>query len=105
MYRRPRTLRRQIQQRNGAFELTPSLSPDGERVAYRWQREGASGIFIKRIDGGLTTRLDLDDSVKFASATRPAWSPRGDLIAFLNADTKLSDIETELFQEIAYPRN
>ena len=63
------------------FEGLPSLSPDGNQVAYS---SGGSendnfDIYIKQIGGGPARRLTSDP----ASDEFPAWSPDGNSIAFV----------------------
>jgi len=64
-------------------ETWPSLSPDGERIVYHWQRDGAPGLYIKPVPTGPAMPLLFEDPSKFANAAFAKWSPRGDLIAFL----------------------
>jgi Tol biopolymer transport system component len=61
----------------------PSLSPAGDQIVYRWQREGTPGLYIKPVTSGAARLLATDNPAKFAAATSPKWSPRGDLVAFL----------------------
>ncbi len=68
---------------DGGSEESPSLSPDGERVVYVWQREGGSGLYIKPVSSGPAQALRFDNPSRFANAAFAKWSPRGDLIAFL----------------------
>ena len=61
-------------------ELSPSLSPDGTRVAFSWAGEnGNRDIYVALIDGsGLQRLTDAPEP-----DTEPAWSPDGTRIAFL----------------------
>ncbi len=61
-----------------AIEVSPTWSPDGERIAFVSDRSGAPQIFIMDSDGGNTRRLTYDGSYN----TRPAWSPDGQWIAY-----------------------
>jgi Tol biopolymer transport system component len=71
---------------DNGLEVAPSLSPDGNLVVYRWVRQGAAGLYIKPVGGGVAAPLALSDPGRFAAANRARWSPRGDLIAFLNVE-------------------
>jgi Tol biopolymer transport system component len=68
-------------------EHSPSLSPDGNLVAFTWNRTGKPGplgqtdIYVKQI-GGETFRRLTDTP---ASELTPAWSPDGNQIAFVRA--------------------
>jgi Tol biopolymer transport system component/DNA-binding winged helix-turn-helix (wHTH) protein len=60
-------------------EWFPSLSPDGDHVAFSW--DGGSGnedIFVKRLGAQDPLRLTTDA----AADVGPAWSPDGSQIAF-----------------------
>jgi Tol biopolymer transport system component len=64
---------------SGATETSPTLSPDGQWIAYRSDESGAGDIFIRRIGDehavNLTSGLQGDES-------DPAFSPDGEWIAF-----------------------
>jgi len=62
-------------------EHSPSLSPDGTRVAYVRKDEGATNgdLYVRLIDGGTELRLT---ETQEEEAT-PTWSPDGSRIAFV----------------------
>ncbi len=70
-------------------ENSPSLSPDGQRIAFSWEGDSPAnksksrGIFVMLLSGSLPVRLtntnEFDNS--------PTWSPDGNWIAFLRHHT------------------
>ena len=68
---------------DGESEIAPSLSPDGDEVVYARLRDMARELYIKPVAGGPARRLPTGT---LKSASYPAWSPRGDLIAFLSPE-------------------
>ncbi len=66
---------------NRGLEVDPSLSPDGNQVAFAW--EGESGddldIYVKLVDGATLVQLTKHRGTERA----PVWSPDGRRIAFL----------------------
>lgn len=62
-------------------QRSPSLSPDGERVAFAWTGQAGDNldIYIQNVDGGAPVRLTTDP----AADDYPAWSPDGSRIAFI----------------------
>ena len=76
------------------IDFSPTLSPDGSRVAYSTLRyakgelrEHTYEIAIQPIDGSDRVRLTENDRDDIA----PSWSPDGSLIAFLSSGAEWSD--------------
>lgn len=67
-------------------QTMPSLSPDGERVAYVWnEADGASAdIYVQSINGSVPLRLTNHPGADLL----PSWSPDGTQIAFVRTDAK-----------------
>jgi serine/threonine protein kinase len=63
------------------WESAPTFSPDGNQVAFAWDRMKSDNwdIYIKMIGSSETRRLTSDSSFDWG----PSWSPDGRQIAFL----------------------
>ncbi len=59
-------------------DITPSLSPDGTRVAYASNRNGYWDLYLLDLKTGQTTRLT--DTPEYDAA--PSWSPDGAWLAY-----------------------
>lgn len=75
--------------RNGT-PVTPSWSPDGERIAFDSFREGSWDVYTMNADGSAVTRLTNDAAKDIA----PNWSPDGDKIAFQSNRSGTDEIYT-----------
>jgi Tol biopolymer transport system component len=65
---------------DAAFEMGPSLSPDGTEISYIWW--GTSGsVVVKNIASGQLRRIFTFDGVR--PGYRTQWSPDGNTIAFI----------------------
>lgn len=77
-------------------ELYPSLSPDGERIAFTWTgpKQDNTDVYVQQIGAGGPLRLTSDPRSDY----NPVWSPDGRWIAFLRGDpaTPLGRSDREL---------
>ena len=65
-------------------ELYPSLSPDGNHVAFTWSgnKQDNTDIYVQQIGAGDPLRLTTDPRHDY----NPVWSPDGRWVAFLRGD-------------------
>lgn len=61
---------------------TPSVSPDGTEVVYISDNGGHANLWIGKTNGSGSRQITFETDPDIAIGI-PAWSPRGDLIAFL----------------------
>jgi Tol biopolymer transport system component len=60
-------------------KTSPSFSPDGRQLVYSWrQPDGTQKLYVRALTGGAPRVLTGGGGTD----SFPAWSPRGDLIAF-----------------------
>jgi Tol biopolymer transport system component len=76
--------------RDTYYEVDPSWSADGTRIAYASDKEGSPDIFVYDLGTGLSRRITSRDGAEIA----PAWSPDGKHIAFETEAGTLAAIET-----------
>lgn len=64
--------------RNFGIDLSPSFSPDGNQMVFVSERNGQPQLFIQNLLTAEVRRLTYSGDYN----TQPAWSPKGDKIAF-----------------------
>ncbi len=60
-----------------AWNIQPDISPDGNRIAFISDRDGAQNVWTMAIDG---TDLQQITHMKEGTVHSPAWSPDGEYI-------------------------
>jgi serine/threonine protein kinase len=93
----------------GALPLTslsgvvryPSLSPDGNHVAFAWTgaKQDNPDIYVQQIGAGTPLRLTTDPSNDYS----PSWSPDGRTIAFLRREPAGAKSEVRLIAPLGGP--
>ena len=73
-------------------DTQPRWSPDGKRLAFVSERDGAANIYVIDPDGGEGQKL-TDEKV---AVRRPEWSPDGSAIAFLRNDERSPEDERRI---------
>jgi imidazolonepropionase-like amidohydrolase/Tol biopolymer transport system component len=60
------------------FEMQPTFSPDGKRIAFTSDRGGGDNIWVMNVDGSDKRPLTKEE---FRLLNEPAWSPDGKFVA------------------------
>jgi TolB protein len=60
------------------IQVSPSVSPDGRRIAFVSNKSGSPQVYVRNLAGGEDQRV----SHAGGYSTSPSWSPAGDRIAF-----------------------
>lgn len=64
---------------SASYDGEPTWSPDGSQFAFVSNRSGRNEIWVMNADGS-----NLRQLTSYSDTATPAWSPRGDLIAYAN---------------------
>lgn len=93
---------------NLVWDVFPTWSPDGERLAFVSGRDGNDEIYVMNIDGTEAINLSQDPGLDYA----PVWSPDGIYIAFMSSrgiftmhadGTNLTELTGDYFSTITRP--
>jgi Tol biopolymer transport system component len=70
------------------YDSQPVISPDGNRIAFISDRDGATNLWVADIDGANPRQLS---SERHAGMISPEWTPDGDylIVTRVGADTEL----------------
>jgi len=71
---------RKLTRSDGAINVSPVLSPNGDRIAFCSNRAGGPQIYTMGLDGSDVKRVSFTNS---NYCTSPAWSPKGDRMAYV----------------------
>jgi len=78
-----------------AFDSQPRFSPDGSRIAYLSDADGAENLWVRRTDGtGKPKKLSQDSKAEFAS---PAWTPDGEYVVVSRSSWGLGGYELWMY--------
>jgi Tol biopolymer transport system component len=77
-----------------AFDSQPVYSPDGKRIAFISDREGAENLFLADADGKNIKPLTKDQESNFVS---PAWTPDGQYVLVTRTKSLLGARELWLY--------
>ena len=72
---------------DGAANYHVTMSPDGTRIAFDSDRDGERGVYVANADGSHPTRISGE-----GYASVPTWSPEGDRVAFVRAESGRSKV-------------
>jgi len=74
-----------------AFDHSPAWSPDGARIVFQSNRDGAEELYVMNADGSNVVRLTTGVGV-YSDDAHPSWSPDGTRIAFTCAGSGKPEI-------------
>lgn len=83
---------------NKAVDCFPAWSPDGKRIAFCSNRNGAFNIYLMNADGSEPEMITSEAKGSKAGCMCPSWSPEGDRIAYMKregAQSTLITIDTQ----------
>jgi Tol biopolymer transport system component len=70
-------------------QFSPAVSPDGTRVAFVWNGDGAHyTVYVKSVSGGAASKLTNSRTQEL----HPSWSPDGKRISFLRQSQSETDL-------------
>ena len=77
-----------------AFDSQPKYSPEGDRIAFLSDRDGAENVWISRADGSEPKKLSQDTRADFAS---PTWTPDGEWVVASRSSWGLGTFEIWMY--------
>ncbi len=83
--------------RSWGIDVSPRVSPDGEKVVFVSRRGGTPQIYIKNLVTGEVMRVTFQGKYN----TSPAWSPLGDKLAYVGIVKNQIDIYVTDFRGLA----